>query len=189
MESYVAHFGYLAVLIGTSLEGETVLVIAGFAAHRGYLDLFWVVFYAFVGTLCGDQLFYYIGRRHSRAILMWRPAWKPRVAKVQALIKRHQILMILGFRFLYGLRTVSPFALGIAGVPWKIFVPLNIFGALVWSAAFGCVGYLFGQTLENTFGRMKHIELWIMIGIGAAGVMAWSIHFLRSGKGPPDSRF
>ena len=180
METYIEHFGYLAVLLGTFLEGETVLVVAGFAAHRGYLQLVWVIFAAFAGTLLGDQLFYYLGRRHSRTFLEWRPSWQPKIEKAEGLIKRHQTLIILGFRFLYGMRTVTPFALGIAKVPVRIFVPLNVVGALVWAVSFGSLGYLFGQALENHLGSVKKAEIWIMVGMAAIGGTAWLVRFLRA---------
>ena len=47
LESIVDTYGYLAVLLGTFLEGETILVLGGFAAHRGYLALPWVIVAAF----------------------------------------------------------------------------------------------------------------------------------------------
>ena len=66
--------GYLSILIGTFLEGETILVLGGLAAHRGYLSLAGVIMAAFIGSLCGDQLFFYLGRRHSQAVLARRPS-------------------------------------------------------------------------------------------------------------------
>jgi len=183
MEAYIQHYGYLAVLIGTFLEGETILILAGFAAHRGYLDLYWVVAAAFTGTLLGDQLFYFIGRRHSQTLLKWRPAWQPRVEKAERLIKKHQILVIIGFRFVYGMRTVTPFALGISGVPARLFVPLNIIGALVWAAVFGSAGYLFGKILEHNLGTLKRFEVSVMIGIALIGGIIWLVRFLRSRPG------
>ena len=39
LESLIDTYGYLTILIGTFLEGETILVLGGFAAHRGYLHL------------------------------------------------------------------------------------------------------------------------------------------------------
>ena len=90
MDAYIEHFGYLAVLLGTFLEGETVLILAGFAAHRGYLDLTLAIAAAFVGTLCGDQLFYYIGLKHSQTILRRRPTGLPKIEKAQRLIKKHR---------------------------------------------------------------------------------------------------
>ena len=50
-------YGYLAVFAGSLLEGETILVLAGFAAHQGYLSLELTVAIAFVGGTLGDQVF------------------------------------------------------------------------------------------------------------------------------------
>ena len=176
MEAYIEHYGYLAILIGTFLEGETVLVLGGFAAHRGYLDLSLVILMAFIGTVSGDQLFYFLGHRHSQAVLNYRPGWRPRIDRARKMIETHRILIILSFRFLYGLRTVTPFTLGIANVPARLFVPLNILGALVWSVAIGSAGYFFGHALEIVFGRLKQVELWIMLGIALFGGIFWLVH-------------
>jgi membrane protein DedA with SNARE-associated domain len=180
MESYIEHFGYLAVLVGTFLEGETVLILAGFAAHRGYLSLPMVIGAAFAGTVFGDQLFYYLGRKHSSFILSRKLGWQNRLDKARRLLHKHKILTILGFRFIYGLRTVTPFALGIADIPPRLFVPLNILGAIVWSVAIGCAGFYFGHALEALFGHLKQIEIWVMVGIVLLGGIIWSFHYYRS---------
>jgi membrane protein DedA with SNARE-associated domain len=180
MESFIEHFGYLAVLIGTFLEGETVVILAGFAAHRGYLYLPLVIGAAFAGTLIGDQLFYILGRKHSQVVLARRTSWGPRIEKARKLVAGHQVLIILGFRFLYGLRTVIPFTLGAAAVPWRVFIPLNILGALIWAMVIGYAGYLFGQTLESLLGGLKHIEVWIMLVIALTGGVFWAIRFWRT---------
>ena len=39
LTALIASYGYYALFVGTFLEGETVLIAAGFAAHRGILDL------------------------------------------------------------------------------------------------------------------------------------------------------
>jgi membrane protein DedA with SNARE-associated domain len=93
LESLVETYGYLAVLIGTFLEGETILALGGFAAYRGYMSLPWVILAAFIGSLCGDQLFFFLGRKHSQAILVKRPFWKARVEKAQRILERFRILM------------------------------------------------------------------------------------------------
>ena len=186
MESYIEHFGYLAVLIGTFLEGETIVVLAGFAAHRGYLNLPLVICAAFIGSLVGDQLFYYLGRKHFQAVLARRPAWGPRIEKAKKLASRHQIGIILGFRFLYGLRTVIPFTLGTLEVRERIFIPLNIVGALVWSVAIGFTGYFFGQTLEGLFGHLKHVEFQLMGLILLAGMALWVFRRWRSRRRDQD---
>ena len=125
LESLVSTYGYPALLIGTFLEGETILVIAGFLAHRGYLELPWVIVIAFLGTFSGDQLYFWLGRTKGANFLMRRPSYRVRVEKAQNLLEKHQKLIILGFRFVYGLRTVTPFAIGLSKINAKQFIVLN----------------------------------------------------------------
>lgn len=47
-------YGYLAVFVASLLEGKTILVLAGFAAHQDPLSLHWVVLLACCGGTIGD---------------------------------------------------------------------------------------------------------------------------------------
>ncbi len=179
LESLIDTYGYVAVLVGTFLEGETVLVLGGFAAHRGYLALPWVIMAAFLGTLCGDQLFFFLGRRHSQTVLARRPSWKARAERAQRLLERFRTPLILAFRFMYGLRTVIPFTIGMSTVPTRQFIFLNIIGALVWAAVIGTGGYLFGNALEIILGNIKHYEREVLGAIAAIGALVWIIYFIR----------
>jgi membrane protein DedA with SNARE-associated domain len=185
LESFVDTYGYAAVLVGTFLEGETILILGGFAAARGYLALPWVILAAFIGSLCGDQLFFFLGRWHSESILSKRPTWKVRVNKAQKLLDRFRTPLILIFRFLYGLRTVAPFVIGMSSVPTAEFIILNAVGALVWSIAVGTGGYLFGSALEILIGNIKHYEMQVLGAIAAIGVMTWGVYFYRRKRHKP----
>jgi len=199
LESLIDTYGYWAVLAGTFFEGETVLLLGSFAASRGYLLLRWVIVVAFFGSLCADQLFFFLGRRYSPAILARRPSWKARSEKAQKLLERFRTPLILGFRFMYGIRTVTPFAIGMSRVPTGEFVLLNIIGASVWAIIVGTGGYLFGNALEILLGDIKRYEFHILGGIAIAGALTWALYFLyryRRHKTPststasyPGSRF
>lgn len=171
----IQQYGYFVIAAGTFFEGETVLVLGGLAAQLGYLQLPWVVASAFVGTVCGDQLYFFIGRRHGRAMLARRPLWQPRAQRVFTILQRHQNLLLLGFRFLYGLRTVTPFAIGMSEVGVTRFVLLNIVSAAIWATAIGSLGYVFGTAIESVIGDIKHYEMAILGAVGAAAVSAWTI--------------
>jgi membrane protein DedA with SNARE-associated domain len=41
LESCVQSYGYLALLGGAFIEGETTVLIAGFLAHNGYFQFPW----------------------------------------------------------------------------------------------------------------------------------------------------
>jgi len=143
-----------------------------------------VILAAFLGSLCGDQLFFYLGRKHSQAVLSRRPAWKAKAEKVHKLMNRFQTPMILSFRFLYGLRTVTPFVIGMSTVSFKKFVVLNAAGALIWAAAVGSGGYLFGHALEVFIGKVKSYEIYIMGSVAIVGLLIWIFHFYRRRRQP-----
>ncbi len=182
IESLIQTYGYVAIFVGTFLEGETVLVLGGLVAHQGYLQLPWVVLAAFAGTLIGDQLFFYLGRWHSHAMLAKHPGWQARVNKAQRLVERYRTMVIISFRFMYGLRTLIPFVIGMSRVPTVTFIILNIMSALVWALAIGAGGYFFGYALEIVIGDIKHYELEVLGAVVIIGVMLWVIHLYRLRK-------
>ena len=76
LESLLRAYGYPVLIIGTFLEGESVMLLAGVAAHIGDLSLDWVILCGFCGTFFGDQLYFILGRRHGKSMLAKRPAWQ-----------------------------------------------------------------------------------------------------------------
>jgi membrane protein DedA with SNARE-associated domain len=179
LEEFISTFGYAAIGIGTFFEGETILVLGSFASHRGYLELPLVILSAFTGTFLGDQLFFYIGRFKGKQALENWPYWKSKSEKVFSLLENHRIWLILGFRFLYGLRTVTPFILGASRIPVYSYIILNFIGASIWAIAVGVSGYFFGNTLEILIGNIKKYEVLIFAAVAGAGLLLWIFHLLK----------
>ncbi len=178
LTSIISLYGYPALFIGTFLEGETILVIAGFLAHKGILFLPWVILFAFLGSFAGDQLFFFIGRKKGISFFEKRENWKPKIEKASRLIEKYNTWLIVGFRFLYGVRTVTPFMIGTTTVPVKRFFILNMIGAIIWAIAVGFLGYLFGRVFEDVLGNIKQFELWgIVAMIAIAGLIKLYQHF------------
>ena len=173
LQELISTYGYAAIGIGTFLEGETILILGGFSAHRGYLELPWVILCAFAGTFFGDQFYFYFGRAKGQGWLKKRPGWQQKSEKVFLLLAKHQVLLILGFRFLYGLRSVTPFVIGMAGISPARFFVLNFIGALVWAVTFGAMGYLFGHALEIVIDDIKRYELLFFGGLIAISLALW----------------
>ncbi len=169
----ISQFGYPALVVGLLFEGETVLVLAAFMAHRGYLELPWVIVIGFLVTFASDQFFFWVGRTQGMQFLEGRPAWKRNVEKARSLLKRNMTLLFIGFRFMYGLRTVLPLVFGISKLSPRRFALLNFIGALLWTLIFGMAGYLFGQLMEILFVDIKRYEPWIVLGIILIGTGVW----------------
>ena len=178
----LADYGYLAVFIGCLLEGETMLVLAGVAAQQGLLSLPAVVALAFVGGTLGDQIFFFIGRRYGQALLRRWPRFTHAAQRVNRLLLRHDAWLIVGVRFMYGLRIAGPIAIGMSDVPALRFLGFNLLGAALWAAVVAGVGYLFGQSLQwliADLARFEEIALVLIIGVA---VLIAVVHRLRAGK-------
>ena len=172
LELFIETYGYPALLVGTFFEGETFLILAGFAAHQGYLEIPWVILAAFTGTLCGDLAFFYLGRRQSalvQALLDGHPHWRERVARVQKLIEKYETALAFIYHYLYGLRIAFLVVIGLSRVPAGRFLALNFLSALVWSITVGLAGYLFGSALALLIGDLKSLENYILGGIALTG--------------------
>lgn len=173
LESLIESYGYLAVLILTFFEGETIVILAGVAAHLGLLELQWVILAALAGSFGGDQFYYYLGRHWGPKIIAKRLSWQEGAEKVYRLLHRHQYFLILTFRFYYGLRNVTPFAVGSARVPRIRFFVLNLIGAIVWAVSFAYAGYLFGEAFKLFIDDYHKYALYVLGGLVLLGLAIW----------------
>ena len=172
-------YGYWAVLIGAFLEGETILALAGFAAHRGYMDFALVVTVALLAGFGGDQFYFFVGRFKGAQILARHPEWEGRAHRFDRLLARWHAPLIVGIRFMYGFRIVGPILLGMGRVPaWK-FMVYNLIGAAIWAPLVAGVGYLFGEALHSVLHDMKRFEIWGFVALLAIGITVFFVHRWR----------
>ena len=164
-EYLIMTFGYAAVILGTFLEGETVLVIAGYLAHSGYIKLPLVILSAFIGSFAGDELYFFIGRTKGQEFIDRKPGWKEKTGSFRSLLDRFHAPVIVGNRFLYGLRIAGPIVIGMSDISSARFIALNAVGALLWSVLISSAGYLFGHTIEAVLSDIKHYEHYVVLFI------------------------
>lgn len=162
LQTLMSSYGYPLILIGTFFEGETVLILGGLAAKLGYLELPWVILCAFIGALCGDQLCFFLGRYHGKTLLARHPKWQRRADWVHLHLERHQILLILSFRFIYGVRSVTPFVIGMSRVETSRFILLHLVATAFWATVVGSAGYAFGKAMEVFLGDLKEVQLYVL---------------------------
>lgn len=188
ISDFVARYGYLAVFLGTLAEGETILVAAGFAAHRGLLDWRLVVLAAMIGGTLGDQLAFLLGRWQGEALLRRFPALARHEPRLRRLLARHDAIVIVTMRFLYGLRIAGPAILGSYRLPPLRFAAFNAIGAGLWAAIITAAGYLFGITISTYLGDIEQSEGIIIVAIIALGGIVAIAHRLANRRAPPDGR-
>ncbi|AKW02115.2 DedA family protein [Salmonella enterica] len=177
INTLITHYGYAALVIGSMAEGETVTLLGGVAAHQGLLKFPLVAAAVALGGMMGDQLLYLLGRCYGGKILRRFPRYHMKIRRAQKMIQRHPYLFVIGTRFMYGFRVVGPLLIGASRLPPKIFLPLNIVGALIWALLFTTLGYLGGEViapwLHDLDQHLRH-GVWLILAIVlVVGVRWW----------------
>lgn len=170
-------YGYLVILIWTFLEGETIVVIAGWLSGSLDLNPLLIALSAFVGSFCSDQVMFSLGKYKGREVLDHFPRVARNMDKATALFAKYDTVLILGFRFVYGVRNITPIMLGISGVTHKKFFFLNLIGAGVWAFTFTYGGLYVGKTFMHLMHNVGHGIFYVLV---AAIVLAGIIWFLRA---------
>lgn len=175
IEAIIARYGVVAVFAGAGFEGETAAVAGGLLAHQGYFALPAAMAAAAAGSCVADQLFFLLGRRFREHRWVRAVRQRPAFARAIGLLERYPRAFVFAFRFIYGIRTVSPVAIGTSSVPAQTFVVMNVVAAAVWGTLFVGLGYLFGHGIEAVIGRvhgLHHVVLIVVVALAmAVGVL------------------
>ena len=171
---------YLLALIWTFLEGETFVLFAGFAAAQGLLNPFLLLVATWLGSFSGDQTWFWIGRYFGLRVLDRFPRWRNGVEAALYWLERYNAGFILSFRFIYGIRNFSSFAMGMSAVHWKRFLSLNFLAAGLWAGSFVAAGYFLGHALRAMLSHLVRSFSLVMLGAFIVfAVAVWLFHRLQ----------
>jgi membrane protein DedA with SNARE-associated domain len=141
------------------------------------LSLPLVIGVAFAGSVAADQFWFHVGQRFGRPYIERKANLQRHARRIEAWLRRYGNAFVFIFRFLYGLRTVTPVVLGATGYPRARFVAINCLGAALWASVFGLAGWALGASIAQALGRAGRAE-----EIAAAAVIVtlglWGAHHL-----------
>jgi membrane protein DedA with SNARE-associated domain len=177
-------YGYLGIIFYMILTGcgfpmpEEVAIIAGGAlAANGQLHWGLTLGALLIGALLGDCVMYYIGYHFGRRLLEQNRFWNrvitpEREKKVEALLAQHGIKVLLGARFLVGLRGPMYITAGILKVPFRRFVLADLFCATLVVTLFFAISYFYGAQVVKAIHQEQG---WLTIAVLTAAIIAGGI--------------
>lgn len=181
-ELLLEKFGYLAVFFGTFLEGETLLLLAGFFSERGYLLLPVVIAVAFAGSMAGHLFWFWLGRTRGVRILERFPRVNKHLGKGIRLFERYGAPTILVSQYLYGVRISCALIVGMSRIPLYKFLTFIALSCLSWSIVIALLGYYFGAAVGTLLGRAAHAEKYGLIALLVIAGIVWLYHRMKDRK-------
>lgn len=163
---FFREWGYWAVLFGAMIEGESVILTACFMAYMGHMSIYKIAVIAFFGTLFADQATFYIGHFYGKRLInkinKRFPSMIEPTKRAFKLLHDWGNWFILSFRFIYGIRMISPIVIGSAGITPQRFIPLNILASFIWTGISCTGGYMLAGLIDTIgFDVVKHY-IWLI---------------------------
>lgn len=113
----------------------------------GKMDITLSITIAFIANFIGDGLLFYMARYHKREMMEYLSKHKRKLAFSHLLLKRRGSWIIVIKKFIYGLKTLVPLAIGLSKYSFLKFSLYNAIGAFIWAMVVGGLSYLFGGAL------------------------------------------
>lgn len=166
LHTWLIHYGSFALfflltlgILALPVPEETLMVLAGVLMHQGQLCIPQTMFAAYLGSLCGISLSYWIGHTAGLYLIERYGKWVGIGPKEQE--RAHQWFerfgkwtLFFGY-FIPGVRHFTGLTAGITSLTYLDFALFAYSGAIVWVSVFLSIGYFFGNYWTSLFEKIE----------------------------------
>jgi len=178
----IAHYGYVAVMLGILLEdfglptpGETLLIAGAIAASQGDLNIWLLLFLGWLGGVIGDNIGYWIGYSGGHRLMLRYGSrigiTESKLKQVEGFFARYGGWVIVFARFVVVARQFNGIVAGTLEMPWWRFVGLNAIGAALWVGFWGGLAHSLGKRFYLIHRYMTSLQPYVYVA-GAIVVAA-----------------
>ena len=171
-------YKYWVVVLGALVEGEIILMMAAAAAYHGHISIYLVVSFAIVGAIIHDHVLYWVGHKLGNKLRDSR--YFAKTEKIRGLIQKYGIYFVATFRFLYGIRTITPILLGATHrFSLKVYCLCVVGSSIVWAFIISYLGYTFALLFEWLTEEFKRVKSFILYSVLCFVLVFVGIYFLK----------
>ncbi len=190
---FLALFLENAAFLGFVFPGVTILFLAGFLVPGGTVEVVPALACAYAGTIVGDNVNYALGRWGIHRI-GWVKRLLDKNPRAIAFINNQPVWLYTFFHFPGILRPVVPLGLGSSRFSIRLWLLIDLIGALLFVSAYIAAGYLtatLSADLTSGQSAVGYIALFFTVLVILWGIRMLFIHKPWSKKTPsgpaPDS--
>jgi membrane-associated protein len=170
-------FGEAAIFIGFIFPGETAVLLGGFLASRGHLNLTALCMLVFVAAVVGDSIGYEVGKHVGPRLMSMRvfTRYQTRLDSAQRMLRERGGWAVFAGRFTAFLRAVMPGLAGLSQMRYGKFLVWNALGGLIWGVGFTLVGYFAGASYEKVAGTIGRGSAIVLAAIVVGLFVLWEV--------------
>lgn len=170
MFSNLSTYGYIALFLYSLGGGFVGLMAAGVLSYMGKMDLTTSIVVATLSNFLGDTLLFYLARYHKHDVLKYFHKHRRKLALSHMLMKKHGSWIIFLQKFVYGIKTLIPLAIGITKYDFMKFSIYNLAAAVLWGLVVGIGSFLAGKPIMGVYdfiAERPYIAPLIILVLGA----------------------
>jgi membrane protein DedA with SNARE-associated domain len=167
-----AFWVYFVIIVLACAEGPILSMIFGVIIKLGYVHLLPIYASLMVGDLIGDVVWYYLGHhfgmRFVRRFGKYFSIEQESIGKVSRVFHKykHPILFISKISNGFGFALVTLFTAGMVGIPFFLYMVINLVGQFIWTGLLLAVGYFLGDwylAVDSALGKLGVVALGVVV--------------------------
>lgn len=179
--NHLSYFGIIAFLaltgFGLPVPEEVPIVAAGIMSSNGHIDPWLAFLSCVIGSVLGDHILYAVGYHFGHSLIYRHPRvaallHADREAKIEQMVRKHQVKVLVLSRFMVGVRAPVYLAAGVLRVPFAKFFFIDIASATIVVALFFGLSYAYGERLTQ-FIKQSEIGLTVIVVVAVISVLTF----------------
>jgi len=163
MESFIHNWGYIALFLYSFGGGMLALAIAGVFSFSGELNIYTSIIVAFSANFIGDQFLFYIARTNKSQAKAMMQKHKRKIALAHLMMKKYGKIVVFLQKYIYGIKTLIPLAMGLTKFNFKTFTIFNFFASILWAIIVGYSAYIMGDIIYSYTAEIKQFGIYLIL--------------------------
>jgi len=172
MEDLIKDWGYLALFAYSFGGGFVGLIVAGVLSFAGDLNIYISIAVAATSNFLGDQFLFFLARKNKSYAKDMMRNYGRKIALAHIMMRKYGSLVVFIQKYVYGIKTLIPLAMGLTKYSSIKFTIFNIFATILWAVIVGYGSYSAGEYILSIADDFKYV------GIGLVLVIALVISYI-----------
>lgn len=163
MEEFIKDWGYLALFLYSFGGGFVGLAVAGVLSYAGDLNIIISIFVAGISNFIGDQFLFYMARTNKIYAKDTMKKYGRKVALAHVMMRKYGSSVVFLQKYIYGIKTLIPLAMGLTKYSFKKFTVYNIFASVLWSIIVGYASFMMGEIILSYANEYKYYGIGVIL--------------------------
>jgi membrane protein DedA with SNARE-associated domain len=163
MEQLIQDWGYIILFLYSFGGGFLALAVASVLAYAGDLNIYITLIVAATSNFLGDQFLFYMARTNKHFAKEILSKHRRKVAWAHLIMKKRGDAAVFLQKYIYGVKTMIPLAMGLTKYSFSKFTVLNFFATIVWAVVIGYLSYSLGQVVIDAADEYKNYGILIAV--------------------------